>query len=132
MARTNFKPCRYKGCASLATRGHNYCEEHKALAEEADREKQRIYNEKRGSAASRGYNSRWQKQSKLYIHEQPLCVDCLKHNRVRPAKVVDHIVPHKGDMRLFWDRTNWQSLCFSCHSRKTACEDGGFGHRVKG
>lgn len=42
---------------------------------------------------------------------------------------MDHIVPHKGDMTLFWDRNNWQSLCSACHKRKTVLEDGGFGAR---
>jgi len=41
------------------------------------------------------------------------------------ATVVDHITPHKGDNDLFWDRANWQSLCESCHNRKTAAEDMG-------
>jgi hypothetical protein len=31
------------------------------------------------------------------------------------AVVVDHIVPHRGDMKLFWDSGNWQSLCKTCH-----------------
>ncbi|MCR8827199.1 HNH endonuclease [Photobacterium sp. TY 1-4] len=39
-----------------------------------------------------------------------------------PATDVDHITPHKGDRRLFFDQSNWQSLCKSCHSRKTARE----------
>jgi len=43
------------------------------------------------------------------------------------AGVVDHIVPHKGDADLFWQRTNWQPLCKPCHDRKTATEDGGWG-----
>lgn len=43
------------------------------------------------------------------------------------ATIVDHKVPHKGDKALFWDSTNWQSLCKPCHDRKTAREDGGFG-----
>jgi 5-methylcytosine-specific restriction protein A len=42
---------------------------------------------------------------------------------------VDHIVPHKGDMRLFWDPRNHQGLCERCHNSKTAREDGGFGHK---
>ncbi|WP_338153338.1 hypothetical protein [Pseudophaeobacter leonis] len=25
---------------------------------------------------------------------------------------------HRGDMRLFWDRSNWQPLCTSCHNRR--------------
>lgn len=33
--------------------------------------------------------------------------------------VADHIVPHRGDPVLFWDRANLQCLCKACHdSRK--------------
>ena len=46
------------------------------------------------------------------------------------AKVTDHIIPHKRDMKLFWDRNNWQPLCKPCHDTKTAREDGGFGHPI--
>jgi 5-methylcytosine-specific restriction endonuclease McrA len=28
-------------------------------------------------------------------------------------------------MGIFWDSNNWQTLCVSCHNRKTATEDGG-------
>lgn len=59
--------------------------------------------------------------------EHPLCVECLRHGKATPATDVDHIVPHKGNKRLFWDRSNWQPLCHECHSRKTVLEDGGFG-----
>jgi 5-methylcytosine-specific restriction protein A len=31
-------------------------------------------------------------------------------------------------MALFWDQSNWQPLCHTCHSKKTAREDGGFGN----
>ena len=46
------------------------------------------------------------------------------------ACVVDHLVPHRGDRLLFWDASNWQSLCESCHNRKTARADGGFGREA--
>ena len=36
---------------------------------------------------------------------------------------LDHIIPHRGDRRLFWDRNNWQALCKSCHDSKTMTED---------
>jgi 5-methylcytosine-specific restriction endonuclease McrA len=29
---------------------------------------------------------------------------------------VDHIIPHRGDKRLFWHRANWQPLCAPCHN----------------
>ncbi|MDR5009433.1 HNH endonuclease [Agrobacterium fabacearum] len=32
------------------------------------------------------------------------------------STVVDHVIPHRGDKRLFWFRGNWQSLCTPCHS----------------
>lgn len=79
----------------------------------------------RPSARARGYDSKWQRESKAFLADHPFCAACDS-----PATVVDHITPHKGDQHLFWDRGNWQPLCTSCHSRKTAREDGGFGHPV--
>jgi 5-methylcytosine-specific restriction enzyme A len=29
--------------------------------------------------------------------------------------VCDHIKPHRGDEALFWDETNLQTICKSCH-----------------
>jgi len=36
------------------------------------------------------------------------------------AMIVDHIIPHKGDMDLFWNKANWQSLCERHHNIKSA------------
>ncbi|MEC7815831.1 HNH endonuclease signature motif containing protein [Marinobacter alkaliphilus] len=58
----------------------------------------------------------------------PLCAECSRQGRITAATDVDHIIPHRGDLKLFWSRSNWQSLCHPCHSRKTAREDGGFGN----
>jgi 5-methylcytosine-specific restriction enzyme A len=44
--------------------------------------------------------------------------------------VVDHITPHRGDERLFWDTANHQAMAKRCHDPKTAREDGGFGHAI--
>lgn len=52
----------------------------------------------------------------------------MQAGKVTAATEVDHIVPHRGDERLFRDEKNLQSLCRPCHSRKTAVEDGGFGN----
>lgn len=49
--------------------------------------------------------------------------------RIVAADELDHIIPHDGDYDRFWDRGNWQGGCKTCHSTKTAREDGGFGHR---
>jgi 5-methylcytosine-specific restriction protein A len=47
----------------------------------------------------------------------------MEGGRYRKATVVDHIIPHRGDEKLFWDRDNWQALCKSCHDHKTWTED---------
>ena len=106
------RPCSQDGCPKLIPSGQLYCEEHKKLHPELIR-----------SAAKRGYNYRWRVESKKYLKEHPLCVKCLADGRATEATVVDHIVPHRGDMTLFWDRRNWQSLCKHCHDVKTATEE---------
>lgn len=83
----------------------------------------------RENSAQRGYGYKWQQARAGFLKKHPLCVYCLKKDKVTAATDVDHIIPHKGDMDLFWQRSNWQPLCGSCHSAKTAREDGGFGNR---
>lgn len=51
-----------------------------------------------------------------------VCVRCEAKGEVRLAQCVDHIVPHKGNLDLFWDVDNWQPLCNTCHNRKSATE----------
>ena len=110
--------CTHPGCNEIVDNGK--CDKHRQQErQQSDR--------RRGSANERGYNSKWNKARKLFLAQNPWCAECERQDRREPANEVDHIVPHKGDMKLFWDKTNWQSLCHSCHSSKTAKEDGGFG-----
>lgn len=127
MAKRAKKPCAYFGCPNLVEHGERYCSVHKGK----ETEKRRRYDRERGTAAQRGYDARWRRARKRFLAENPLCVECLKEGRLTPATRVDHIVPHKGDLKLFWDETNWQPLCESCHNKKTAREDGGFGNVYK-
>lgn len=84
----------------------------------AERERQAAQAERRGTAAERGYGARWQATRVGFLRRHPLCECCKANGRVTAAEVVDHIVPHKGDMGLFWDRANWQALCnVPCHQR---------------
>ena len=58
---------------------------------------------------------------------------CQAEGRHTPAQVTDHITPHKGDLALFWDRNNWQSLCKWHHDRhKQSIERGGVGRKAIG
>jgi 5-methylcytosine-specific restriction protein A len=86
----------------------------------------------RGTTTERGYGSVWQRFRKAWFAQEPrLCAECARRGRIVPATVADHVRPHKGDPALFWDRENLQGLCASCHSVKTANEDGGFGRPVQ-
>jgi 5-methylcytosine-specific restriction endonuclease McrA len=40
----------------------------------------------------------------------------MKEGRLTLSTVVDHIRPHKGDVALFWDSNNLQTLCTGCHN----------------
>lgn len=63
------------------------------------------------SSTQRGYGYKWQQARKRYLFLNPLCIYCDAEGKTTVAVVVDHIKPHKGDMLLFWDQNNWQSLC---------------------
>lgn len=71
---------------------------------------------KRETAAARGYGHQWQKARAGYLLKHPFCVMCARLGTTSLAKVVDHIVPHRGDRVLFWDKTNWQPLCIDHHN----------------
>lgn len=64
---------------------------------------------------SKMYNYRWSQARARFLAANPLCIMHKKLEQVVAATVVDHIVPHRGDSKLFWDKKNWQSLCKKCH-----------------
>lgn len=80
----------------------------------------KLKGEDRQNSHRRGYDHQWKLARLEFLRKNPLCVECKKAGRIEAATDVDHIVPHRGDKRLFWDQTNWQSLCHPCHSEKTA------------
>lgn len=83
-----------------------------------------------GRAAYRNlYKSkRWQQLRKAQLSKHPYC-QCPHHEGKRvPGNIVDHITPHKGDTRLFFDPNNLQTLTKTCHDKfKQSEERGGKG-----
>lgn len=86
-------------------------------------------NANRDKAVTALYGAAWRKARAHFLRAHPLCMcaDCARDSLLTVASVVDHVRPHRGDVRLFWDQANWQALSKPCHDRKTAREDGGFG-----
>lgn len=63
------------------------------------------------------HSSRWTKLAKAWKAEHPLCEECKRKGIVKPAEVVDHIVPWPI-CEDFFDRSNLQSLCAECNMLK--------------
>lgn len=116
--------CCAPGCDDLAIDGLAHCEQHEAARQ--DKIKASRARAKTSAAAQAGsalYKlAAWRKASRAWLRNNPICVDCDELGLVVLASEVDHVAPHRGDRQKFWDRSNWQSLCKPCHSRKTARE----------
>lgn len=113
MARSAKRPCKFSGCRKLTDNG--WCDQHK-----------RVHDQQRGNACKRGYDHRWRIARALFLQDHPLCVMCSNDGVVVAATVVDHVIAHKGNKKLFWDDENWQALCARHHNIKTAKEDSNF------
>ena len=102
------KPCNHTGCGKLTS--GRYCERH-------EQQHGKKGEKDRPTAHQRLYDYRWQKARERYLREHPLCVgECKEQGRVSAARNVDHTIPHRGDLELFWDESNWQGLCDHCHN----------------
>jgi 5-methylcytosine-specific restriction endonuclease McrA len=105
------KPARICSCGRIVPHG-DLCECQRAHT----RERNARHDARRPSAAKRGYDHEWRKARAEYLASHTHCRECSKSAVTRLATVVDHIIPHRGDKRLFWHRANWQPLCAPCHN----------------
>lgn len=87
--------------------------------------RKRLDDRYRGSAASRGYGSTWQKDRAVWIQRNPICCDPYARHvgQRRPTNVRDHKVrrvlggPDSDE--------NYQPLCFECDGYKRHLESRG-------
>lgn len=76
----------------------------------------------RDQAVQRLYDTvRWEQIRIRQLSNEPWCAACLADGLYTPATDVDHVTPHRGDQEKFFAGP-FQSLCHSCHSRKTIRE----------
>src|SRR5262245_59901028 len=99
MPRRPMRKCAEHNCRTLVE-GSGRCAGH-MIAHDGETER------RRGSAHSRGYDRRWNVERKQFLLDNPFCAICAQSNKETPATEVDHIIPHRGDYDLFWDKTNW-------------------------
>lgn len=101
-------PCAEAGCPELLERGTARCPKH-------DLRRQR------GSSTQQGYGQNWRRMRAAFLAANPWCGEC-----GAPSTEADHKTPRSQGGSDDWD--NLQAMCKSCHSRKTATKDGGWGN----
>ena len=73
-------------------------------------------------------NTAWRKMRDTYLHEHPLCEDCLAKGKVTAATDVHHIRSpfRKGEVNwmMLLDYNNLAALCRECHGTRHAAEQG--------
>jgi 5-methylcytosine-specific restriction protein A len=110
------KPCARPGCMELTN--ERFCPKHK-------REDRQFYEKYHRDPISKQFyvSTAWRKLRAVKLQQTPFCEECQRNNRHIPAEVVDHIVPRTVDRSRELDLSNLQSLCKSCHSKKTGREN---------
>lgn len=63
-------------------------------------------------------STNWETAAKSYLMENPYCVMCLVEGNIIPAVNVCHIIAPNGNSDLFWNDSNWQSLCKYHYDKK--------------
>ncbi len=112
-------PCSQTGCPRLSYA--RFCEPHQS-------EDRKRMDAGRDPSVRRDYGGKeWRAIRAAFLEAHPWCST---RGCPDPATDVDHVVSRR---RGGSDRDeNFQSLCHSCHSSKTAKEDGGFGNTTSG
>ena len=71
----------------------------------------------------------WKNTRSAQLQNYPQCLYCNRNGVLSLAVEVDHIIPHKGDKNLFYGGV-LQSLCKTCHSKKTQKENFTLGKKI--
>ena len=119
-ARRLAKPCNHPGCGQVVAAGVSHCAAHAPAAKSRAMKRREL--RRKPSPGRRWYKwAAWQALRRQQLEGAPLCKACEGRGVITAATDVDHIVPWT-DRATFFDPTNLQSLCRSCHSGKTMRE----------
>lgn len=111
------RPCSHPGCRSMSSQGGRCPSHQRVVARGYESTPWRRYIKSL-------YNSvEWIALRDSFRREHPLCIECAARGLVVMGEQVDHIIPHKGKLDLFLDRSNLQMLCRPCHSQKTMADE---------
>jgi len=114
------KGCAKAGCPKVIPGGVRFCPAHQEEFRLRKNEDARRRQNNRGLKTS---SAAWKRIRTHQLALHPLCVHCEKEGKITAASHVDHISGNSHDN----SSSNLQSLCASCHSKKTVTQDSGFG-----
>ena len=113
-----WRPCRYPGCPGLAQAPARGCVTHAALYTERAR-KARVDATKGWTRQWYGqWNTAWRQLRAVMLAAQPVCACGARSTEV------DHVESIRTRPDRALDPTNLVARCKSCHSRRTAREQG--------
>ena len=104
------KYCKKPGCRQLTKT--KYCQDHKHLEGSERAKTHRVYDDKRGTPAQRGYDKQWRKARRIYMRNHYFCEICGKEKAVichHKKSIEEH-----PELRLRLD--NLQAVCLGCHN----------------
>jgi 5-methylcytosine-specific restriction protein A len=117
------RPCKFQNCQRLVESG--YCELHEQKL--AERRRQELNDDPFRPLYK---NKRWQTTRLVVLARDSICKMC----GLTASQVVDHVIPARQlvaryGVEAFYDESQLQGLCKSCHDTKTATEDSTFAGR---
>jgi 5-methylcytosine-specific restriction protein A len=60
--------------------------------------------------------ARWRAlRLRIFVRDLFTCSTCGRVEGNTALLVCDHKIPHRGNVHLFWDEANLQTLCKACH-----------------
>lgn len=123
------------GCGKVIKIADKWCEEctKARTGANARSDYHKYYDKKRRNKTSQGFyhSTDWKRTRKAVLaRDNYLCTNHTVHHRPTEAYAVDHIVPLSVDWSRRFDLSNLQSLCLSCHTRKTRREQSKAGRRL--
>lgn len=103
--------CRVPGCGRVTVRSDGYCTECSDAGKNTS-----IEDRRKKETDPFYYSTEWRRYQKWWLMTHPLCVSC-----GQSGQMVDHKVPIRdGGAKL--NPANTQTMCFTCHNKKTGSE----------
>lgn len=65
------------------------------------------------------HTARWRALRARVLLRDVWCGECLGRGWRVLSTDADHVIPHRGDLALFWNEGNLRGLCHAHHSAKT-------------